>query len=42
VLRVAEKRFRRLDAPQLLRAVFSGARFKDGVLEENAGKAEAA
>lgn len=30
VLRVAEKRFRRLDAPHLLRAVFDGAKFEDG------------
>ena len=30
VLCVAEKRFRRLDAPHLLRAVFDGATFKNG------------
>jgi transposase-like protein len=36
VLCVAEKRFRRLDAPHLPGAVFNGAKFKNGELAEDA------
>ena len=42
VLCVAEKRFRRLDAPHLLGAVFSGAKFENGELAKDSREEEAA
>jgi hypothetical protein len=35
MLLVAEKRFRRLNAPELLKEVFLGVRFHDGVPVKN-------
>jgi len=42
VLCVAEKRFRRLDAPHLLGVVFSGVKFENGELAEDAKREERA
>jgi len=42
VLCVAEKRFRRLDAPHLLRAVFDGAKYENGEPVERSKKEKAA
>ncbi|MHC5056619.1 MAG: IS256 family transposase, partial [Planctomycetota bacterium] len=42
VLRVAERRFRRLDAPHLLKAVFDGAKFEDGESVEGPREEKAA
>lgn len=42
MLLVAEKRFRRLNAPELLKEVFLGVRFHDGVPVKNQGRKVAA
>src|SRR6185436_15069457 len=42
VLMVAEKKFRRLDAPQLLKEVYEGAVYKDGLRVKDEVKKEAA
>jgi len=42
VLMVAEKKFRRLDAPQLLKEVYEGAIYKDGLRVKDEVKKEAA
>jgi hypothetical protein len=42
VLRVAEKKFRRLNAPERVRQVYLGQRFEDGKpIRKDAGKAAA-